>query len=113
CLLFLVVYNFQSSTLYMHTHLPRSQSYNLSLHDALPICDELTSTLEPKELEARLIQLHRQVRNDLAEGGANTLFLAVGFLRWRRSEEHTSELQSRENLVCRLLLEKKIRFMLN
>src|SRR5690606_42017435 len=26
---------------------------------------------------------------------------------WRRSEEHTSELQSRENLVCRLLLEKK------
>src|SRR5690606_40347730 len=26
--------------------------------------------------------------------------------RWRRSEEHTSELQSRENLVCRLLLEK-------
>src|SRR5690606_41855542 len=29
------------------------------------------------------------------------------FLRRRRSEEHTSELQSRENLVCRLLLEKK------
>src|SRR5690606_40850535 len=27
--------------------------------------------------------------------------------RWTRSEEHTSELQSRENLVCRLLLEKK------
>src|SRR5207302_7693059 len=26
---------------------------------------------------------------------------------WQRSEEHTSELQSRENLVCRLLLEKK------
>src|SRR5690606_39514551 len=36
----------------------------------------------------------------------------VGFMVWRhsratRSEEHTSELQSRENLVCRLLLEKK------
>src|SRR5438874_10618732 len=28
-------------------------------------------------------------------------------LRWRRSEEHTSELQSRRELVCRLLLEKK------
>src|SRR2546430_3108921 len=27
--------------------------------------------------------------------------------RWRRSEEHTSELQSQSNLVCRLLLEKK------
>src|SRR5690606_41690073 len=34
--------------------------------------------------------------------------LAVGG-RFRRSEEHTSELQSRENLVCRLLLEKKNR----
>src|SRR5690606_41542211 len=29
-----------------------------------------------------------------------------GAFLWRRSEEHTSELQSRENLVCRLLLEK-------
>src|SRR5204863_1616798 len=29
--------------------------------------------------------------------------------RWRRSEEHTSELQSRRDLVCRLLLEKKKR----
>src|SRR5690606_39818076 len=33
--------------------------------------------------------------------------LADGFLGLLRSEEHTSELQSRENLVCRLLLEKK------
>src|SRR5436309_2130783 len=32
---------------------------------------------------------------------------APGAPRWMRSEEHTSELQSRENLVCRLLLEKK------
>src|SRR5690606_41673259 len=30
-----------------------------------------------------------------------------GEIRYQRSEEHTSELQSRENLVCRLLLEKK------
>src|SRR5436309_7116508 len=30
-----------------------------------------------------------------------------GWKWWHRSEEHTSELQSRENLVCRLLLEKK------
>src|SRR5690606_27292662 len=33
--------------------------------------------------------------------------LAPSALPWWRSEEHTSELQSRENLVCRLLLEKK------
>src|SRR5436309_11099382 len=31
----------------------------------------------------------------------------AGEVSWDRSEEHTSELQSRENLVCRLLLEKK------
>lgn len=49
--------------------------------------DELTSPLDAKELESRLIDLHRQVRNDYAEGGANTLFLAVGFLRWKKKPE--------------------------
>jgi very-short-patch-repair endonuclease len=49
--------------------------------------NELPSTLEAKQLEARLIDLHRQVRNDFAEGGANTLFLAVGFLRWKKKLE--------------------------
>src|SRR5690606_40909648 len=33
--------------------------------------------------------------------------VCAGKAQWVRSEEHTSELQSRENLVCRLLLEKK------
>ncbi|WP_029355310.1 DUF3320 domain-containing protein [Bosea sp. 117] len=47
--------------------------------------DELPSTLDAKKLEARLVELHRQVRNDMAEGGANTLFLAVGFLRWKKA----------------------------
>src|SRR5690606_39469382 len=37
---------------------------------------------------------------------ANLVAFALAFHAWR-SEEHTSELQSRENLVCRLLLEKK------
>ncbi|MCR5870752.1 DUF3320 domain-containing protein [Sphingomonas sp. J344] len=49
--------------------------------------DELPSPLEQALLEARLIDLHRQVRNDFAEGGANTLFLAVGFLRWKKKPE--------------------------
>jgi len=49
--------------------------------------NELTSPLNSKELESRLIELHRQVRNDLAEGGTNTLFLAVGFLRWKKKPE--------------------------
>src|SRR5690606_42129788 len=37
------------------------------------------------------------------------LYVVSGVIRRERSEEHTSELQSRENLVCRLLLEKKKR----
>ena len=53
--------------------------------------DELPSPLSPRELEARLITLHRQVKNDLAEGGTNTLYMAVGFLRWKKtpSDERT------------------------
>jgi very-short-patch-repair endonuclease/RecA/RadA recombinase len=49
--------------------------------------DELPSPLGARQLEARLIDLYRQVRNDYAEGGANTLFLAVGFLRWKKKPE--------------------------
>ncbi|TIT13741.1 MAG: DUF4011 domain-containing protein, partial [Mesorhizobium sp.] len=49
--------------------------------------DELPSTLDGRQLESRLIDLYRQVRNDFAEGGANTLFLAVGFLRWKKKAE--------------------------
>lgn len=49
--------------------------------------DELPSPLAAQQLDARLIALHRQVRNDFAEGGANTLFLAVGFLRWKKKPE--------------------------
>lgn len=45
--------------------------------------DEVTSTLQAHELTARLTELYRRCRNDLAEGGSNTLFLAVGFLRWK------------------------------
>src|SRR3712207_7147941 len=42
------------------------------------------------------------------QSGENTLFIVVGsMLKEIRSEEHTSELQSRQYLVCRLLLEKK------
>src|SRR5690606_40415899 len=46
--------------------------------------------------------------NDVAAGGVHDLVDDAG---QGRSEEHTSELQSRENLVCRLLLEKKKEIM--
>ena len=48
--------------------------------------DELPSPVEPAKLEAQLVELYRRNRSDLAEGGANTLYLAVGFLRWRKSD---------------------------
>src|SRR2546430_3719500 len=64
-----------------------TEIYTLSLHDALPIF-RVRRVLTGELLD----QPHRHLgRDPLA----------------RRSEEHTSELQSQSNLVCRLLLEKK------
>src|SRR5205809_5032956 len=77
----------------------------LSLHDALPIYVEIVRG----ELEQRIVDVGRN-RTAGAEANAEGL----GRLHARehrrvevRSEEHTSELQSRLHLVCRLLLEKK------
>src|SRR3712207_7150159 len=90
-----------------------TEIYTLSLHDALPIClrsrSRLPSTCstrsslpykpvadpvpdDPERLPPLL--LRTPLRPDSREGRS-------------RSEEHTSELQSRQYLVCRLLLEKK------
>src|SRR5690606_41562937 len=73
-----------------------TEIYTLSLHDALPISrDEVSQITDSATRVAR-------VRDELFAGDGVT----QGSSR-TRSEEHTSELQSRENLVCRLLLEKK------
>src|SRR3712207_8940549 len=86
-----------------------TEIYTLSLHDALPISGPLQG---------------RRVAPDRATGGVDPLQqrrqsggpVAVGVVpavpggdvrEGDRSEEHTSELQSRQYLVCRLLLEKK------
>src|SRR2546428_12994329 len=69
-----------------------TEIYTLSLHDALPIYGH--QHVRGVHLLRRL-ELLRMVRVVLLD------------LRSRRSEEHTSELQSRSDLVCRLLLEKK------
>src|SRR2546429_9854976 len=73
-----------------------TEIYTLSLHDALPIflADELRITCA-----VALVHAHHAFGQRLPEMRA----LAV----LERSEEHTSELQSRLHLVCRLLLEKK------
>src|SRR5438093_6902656 len=63
-----------------------TEIYTLSLHDALPILAGVVLGLV---------------------GGLTHLVLLLRRFEEKRSEEHTSELQSLTNLVCRLLLEKK------
>src|SRR3712207_7649726 len=76
-----------------------TEIYTLSLHDALPISAEarLPTAGRPHELDP-----HRRPRVPLR----SALLRPRRPGRDRRSEEHTSELQSRQYLVCRLLLEK-------
>src|SRR5205809_4278682 len=70
-----------------------TEIYTLSLHDALPICRR-------PPLPGPLLQwTRREERGAVVENHLGS--------RDKRSEEHTSELQSRLHLVCRLLLEKK------
>ncbi|MEM7709279.1 MAG: DUF3320 domain-containing protein [Pseudomonadota bacterium] len=52
---------------------------------------ELCSPLPGEQMRKRLIALYRKARSDLSEGGTNTLFLAVGFLRWKQSETATKD----------------------
>ncbi len=49
--------------------------------------NEVSCSLTEQELSSRLTTIYRNVRNDLSEGGSNTLFLAVGFLRWKQKPE--------------------------
>src|SRR3712207_9476204 len=83
-----------------------TEIYTLSLHDALPIYGG-----EGVQVDARLPLLH--LAGQVEVGGARqvgvdaALHAYLGRPGGPRSEEHTSELQSRQYLVCRLLLEKK------
>src|SRR2546427_7154398 len=64
-----------------------TEIYTLPLHDALPICHSSGEVMIPPSAAAHY-------KNVIPRSAS-------------RSEEHTSELQSQSNLVCRLLLEKK------
>src|SRR5436190_6754654 len=83
--------------------------YTLSLHDALPI--SISVTLWPREESwtARVAPLRPQPRMTtfMTTDGILPLSRDNGKMPSVRSEEHTSELQSHSDLVCRLLLEKK------
>src|SRR5271163_5316092 len=72
-----------SCTFFFFNDTATTEIYTLSLHDALPICSRSAAAVVPP--------------------GEVTAARSCYF----RSEEHTSELQSRSDLVCRLLLEKK------
>ncbi|QWT21320.1 DUF4011 domain-containing protein [Bacillus sp. NP157] len=48
---------------------------------------EVLATLEKGKLEAALVDMYRKARSDLDEGGANTLYLALGFLKWKKSAD--------------------------
>src|SRR5436309_12539302 len=82
-----------------------TEVYTLSLHDALPICRG--GRRGRRDHGHRYTHLQRVSRHAGDRGGDRGGTPAVGGCNGDRSEEHTSELQSRENLVCRLLLEKK------
>src|SRR5688572_32324225 len=56
-----------------------------------------------------LFRSRMKYRNEASSSGSSTVSFSPATPSCRRSEEHTSELQSQSNLVCRLLLEKKKR----
>src|SRR5207249_10631046 len=93
---------------------PPSAIHPLSLHDALPICSSTSSprNVPPKHLHqilphVPLPQLTLDPKRRRPHP-VRTQLLRQPHVRYLlRSEEHTSELQSRFDLVCRLLLEKK------
>src|SRR3712207_8467246 len=85
-----------------------TEIYTLSLHDALPIsrprlpsCPHFIRGLRGLCVGPEAVVLRPRVEADVQPGHAQAGVAEP------RSEEHTSELQSRQYLVCRLLLEKK------
>src|SRR5207244_11677149 len=100
-------------TLLLFTYTATTSIYTLSLHDALPIWTDTSIIADSSgksltlnndtSLQTTLPVNDRDLINRIdALVQDNTIALAE-----KRSEEHTSELQSPDHLVCRLLLEKK------
>src|SRR3712207_6892564 len=79
-----------------------TEIYTLSLHDALPISASRCSTASPRPARSTPTSTSGSTRTPATASAG-----APPCRPTRRSEEHTSELQSRQYLVCRLLLEKK------
>src|SRR3712207_8220314 len=101
------------STSFIFNDTATTEIYTLSLHDALPIFAQILAEQRRRALpgayrQARatpVVRVPRRNQRRTPNASRDTSRRASD----RRSEEHTSELQSRQYLVCRLLLEKKIR----
>src|SRR3712207_7468306 len=97
-----------STTFFFFNDTATTEIYTLSLHDALPICSRVAwrrvfEGIVPVWIETPPRRFRRSA----------TATCLPSLAAWMaRSEEHTSELQSRQYLVCRLLLEKKKLYLL-
>src|SRR5439155_26094217 len=103
--LFLILFFMDTST---------TEIYTLSLHDALPIWVHNTVGVKPKAGTRRVCEscdtwtVPASIHTILCiPHPGRIVWIEAGTVQVSRSEEHTSELQSRGHLVCRLLLEKK------
>src|SRR5206468_12999627 len=101
------------------THSPPTRTSSLSLHDALPISEDYLAKLTasynipyiPDDYGNTFATAFLLQGSSFSVNGIIEQNTDVDMFRFNagagRSEEHTSELQSRSDLVCRLLLEKK------
>src|SRR5207302_9552320 len=102
---------------FFSTHPSPPAFYTLSLHDALPISVTSRTATWTVRLSRPVHASRAGKRIGRAKPRPPATFPGINdsakaafrcsVVVWSRSEEHTSELQSRENLGCRLLLEKK------
>src|SRR5690606_41382198 len=107
-----------SSSCAIHfTDMAPTELYTLSLHDALPICNACREGQSQRKDDRECchggpadiggMAVHVRGLHGCCLAVAHRCAAGSSPRALTRSEEHTSELQSRENLVCRLLLEKK------
>src|SRR3712207_6906206 len=95
------------STLFPYTTLFRSHAKGLGYDAVVLFLDELVLWLAFSVQDRQFFRRESQKLTKLVESAVGSRAVPLVSFVARRSEEHTSELQSRQYLVCRLLLEKK------
>src|SRR5206468_8134670 len=109
-----VIHSTLHCSLFFYTDTATTEIYTLSLHDALPIYSQKTPLIESllKDTNYTSVIIFCGMKEKVKEVFKVLKGLKISVMAFHsdiRSEEHTSELQSRSDLVCRLLLEKKKR----